>query len=59
MSDKEVTPAAVDQVDDDITMTNTLLPGVEVVQPRASLAAWAEVGWVENKPKSTTKASNK
>ena len=61
MKNEDTPPEApAGYVQDDITMTNPLLPGVEVVQPRASLPAWAEVGWVELKsPAASVAASPK
>lgn len=50
MKNEDSPPAApAGYVEDNVVMTHRLLPGEEVVQPRASLPAWAEVGWVELK----------
>lgn len=45
MKNEDVTPI----VDDNITLINPLLPGVEVVQPRAALLSLAPRGWVEKR----------
>lgn len=49
MKDETATPLADDIVDDNIILTNRLLPGVEYGTTRAALLSLGPRGWVEKK----------